>query len=179
MIKILWWEEEAGGRLSELGFLLLARCDFVLAVRVVNMVEGVRYSQSLTASSPAAGNYLTRLPALGRKPKRSKARQGIQWEGRVRAWFYLALESVPNPLPRVLSSLAVRTAPPVSYTPHVRVPCQEPAGEGRRFKALLDDQDRCVGVSAAGVSYQVLLGSREGPFLLCGIGLSSYPQEHL
>lgn len=119
MIKILWWQEEAGGRVSELGFLLLAHCDFVLAVRVVNMVEGVRYSRSIIASSHAAGNYLTRLPALGMKPKRSKARQGIQWEVRVRAWFYLALESAPNPLPQVLSSLAVRTAPPQFLTLHM------------------------------------------------------------
>lgn len=65
------------------------------------------------------------------------------------------------------------------YAPNVRVPRQEPACEGGRLEALFDDQDWHVGVSATGVCCQVLLGSREGPLLLRGVGLRSYPQEHL
>lgn len=116
---------------------------------------------------------------MGIQPNKRKARQGIQWEKRVRVQFYLAVELEPHSPIWVLSPLAIRTTPPISYTPNVRVPCQEPPCEGRRLKALLDDQDWCVRVSATGVSYQVLLGSREGPLLLCGVGLGSYPQEHL
>lgn len=61
----------------------------------------------------------------------------------------------------------------------MRVPRQEPAREDGRLKALFDDQDRCVCIPAAGVSVQVLLGRRKGALLLCGIGLSPNPQEHL
>lgn len=61
----------------------------------------------------------------------------------------------------------------------MRVPGQEPACEDGRLKTLFDDQDRCVGIPAAGVSMQVLLGRGKGFLLLCGIGLSPNPQEHL
>lgn len=68
---------------------------------------------------------------------------------------------------------------PCSYAPNVRVPGQEPACEDGRLEALFNDQDWRVGVSAAGVSAQVLLGCGKGSLLLCGVGLSPNPQEHL
>lgn len=61
----------------------------------------------------------------------------------------------------------------------MRVPGQEPACEGGRLIALFNDQDGCAGVSATGVSVQVLLGCGKSSLLLLGIGFSPDPQEHL